>query len=172
MLFVRSLVGGLAGGLLLVTTALAQAPDRPVDRGVRRDDVRATHHVRRISTIMNAGVSLEGSTSVGKVVDFVLNDDGCVDYLVVSAERKFILVPWTAARVNFDNHTVVLNVTRERWREVPTFTEDRWADIGNTQYIQKVRSFYRGPTDRRGIREDRREQRQDRRDNRRPPDRP
>jgi hypothetical protein len=94
--------------------------------------------VHRVSVIMEAGVALQDADSFGKVVDVVLNENGCVEYLVVSYDQNYIMVPWSVTTVNFERRVVRLEVTRERLRDVPTFTRDRWPNLGDAQYRQQV----------------------------------
>src|SRR5207302_3733942 len=90
---------------------------------------------------------------------------GCLDYVVVAYEQNFVLVPWTAATVDFSRRVVRVDVTREKFREVPTFTRDRWPDLRDVQYTQRVQAVF-------GVRGGRQTEsnyrREDRRDNRPP----
>jgi len=191
------LLTGLAGCVVLAGTSLAPAQEEV--RTQRETRVRETRTapstgVRRISTLMDARVALRGADDVGKVTDFILNDHGCVDYLVVSYQDHYVLVPWSAATADFQDHLVRIDITEERWREVPTFTRDRWPDLSDRAYTQRLYSSFgvrgsrgerrlEGTPDRRGTerrpdltpdrrgperRDDRRLDREDRRDNRTP----
>src|SRR5579884_2402936 len=80
-----------------------------------------SEEVRRVSTILGANVTLDQGSSVGKVVDLVLNDNGCVDFVVISYEDHYVALPWAVATVNYDEHVIRIDVTRERLREIPTF---------------------------------------------------
>src|SRR5262249_33404989 len=85
--------------------------------------------IRRVSLLIGAPVSLQGNVAVGKIEDFVINENGCIDYLTVIVEDKYILVPWTAAQVDFERRGVLLGIERERFREIPTFTRDHWPNL-------------------------------------------
>jgi len=177
--FVR-LGTALACGLVVVGAVLAQT------RTDTRRVTSTTTTVHKGTVFMGANVVLQDNTSVGRVEDFVISDGGCIDYVVVSYESKYVLVPWTVATWTGDR-TVRVDITQARFREVPTFTRDAWPNLTDTQYIQRVRtawgvtdSRYGDPNrqpldrrdDRRDIRDDRRDNRDQRRDDRTtPPDR-
>ncbi|MFL5242147.1 MAG: PRC-barrel domain-containing protein [Gemmataceae bacterium] len=158
--------GGLICSLFILTTALAGAQERR-EIDPRRGDGRAGVQVRRVSSVIGTTVSLRENASLGKVEDLVLNESGCVDYLVVDFEQKFILVPWSSARVDFSKRTVTVDIERDRFKDVPTFTREKWPDFSDTQYIERINKFYGVRPGPRGRAEERRDDRRDRRD--RPP---
>jgi hypothetical protein len=142
-------------------------------------EVTSTTEVRKASVVMNANVVVEGGASVGKITDFFISDGGCIEYVVIDSEGKYVMLPYSVIRVEGDRHVVAVNVTREKWRDIPTFTGSNWP-IHDEAYISKVRttfgvrdSGYRGDRrdgDRRPIGDNRNDNRNDRRDQ--PPDRP
>jgi hypothetical protein len=170
----------LAAGM----AAVAVAGTAAAQTAVRETTTTSTTEVRKASVVMNANVVVEGGTSVGKITDFVISDGGCIEYVVIDSESKYVLVPYSVIRVEGDRHVVSVNVTREKWRDIPTFTGTNWP-LRDEAYLSKVRttfgvreSGYGRDGDRRPLdndrRDDRRDNRTDRRDDRRdqPPDRP
>jgi hypothetical protein len=165
-----------AGGLVACLAAgVGGAHAQPPREAAAGPGVR----VNRVSTLLHAKVQLrEGS--YGTVEDVVLNDDGCVEWLVLSAEDEYAVVPWQAARVDFAQRVVRVDVPRERIREF-RFTRDHWPDFRDARFTDRIYRVYnvegrRGhdverregvPGDRRDIREDRRDIRRDERDIRR-----
>jgi hypothetical protein len=91
---------------------------------------------------MEANVVLSDQSKIGKVVDVVLDDGGCVDYLVVSYEDRYVMVPWGVATVNFEERAVYIDVTRDKWRGIPTFTRDRWPSFSDASFTDKMRGVY------------------------------
>src|SRR5262245_23237249 len=88
----------LTVGVLLASAAFAQA--------------QAT--VIRTTTIVGTSVTLQ-EQSLGKVVDIVLSDSGCVEYLVVAYNDQYIPVPYSVVRIQ--NNTILItaqNVTRQQ----------------------------------------------------------
>jgi hypothetical protein len=99
--------------------------------------------IRKASVVMNANVVIQGGTSVGRITDFVISDNGCIDFVVVDTNGQFVLVPFQVVRVDFAQHVVDVNVTREKWREIPTFTGTNWP-VHDQAYIGKVRTVFGG----------------------------
>jgi hypothetical protein len=120
MRFTSSWSGGaLAACLLAVGAGPALAQE------VRSE---TTTQVRKVSVVLGAALQLQGGAGFGKIEDIVINDNGCIEYIVVSHESQYVVVPWSAATVNFEQRTVSVNVTQEKLREV-TFTRDRWPTL-------------------------------------------
>lgn len=101
-----------------------------------------SQQVQRVSVIMETGVSVQDGDNIGKVVDLIVNDNGCIEYVVVAYEQNFILVPWSVTTVNVERKVVRINITRERLREVPTFTRDRWPNFSDGQFREKLHKVY------------------------------
>jgi PRC-barrel domain len=173
----------LACGVLLAGSAAGQTTTQT------RQVTSTTTTIHKGSVLTGATVVVQDGATIGRVEDFVISDGGCIDYVVVSYDGKFVLVPWGAATWSADR-TVRVNVTREKFREVPTFTRDQWPNLQDTQYVQRVRTVFgvtesrygdpnRRPLDRRedrrderrDIRDERRDDRKDRRDDARDPQR-
>ena len=166
--FVR-LGTALACGLVVVGAVIAQ-------QRTETRTVTSTTTIQRGTVVMGANVVLQDGTAVGRVEDFVITSGGCIDYVVVSYESKYVLVPWTVATWSGDR-AIRVNITRDRFVAVPTFTRDQWTTVQDTQFIQKVRTAWgvtdsrygdpnRQPLDRRDDRRDTRDDRRDARDQR------
>ena len=153
----------LACGLVVVGAVLAQT------RTDTRTVTSTTTTIHKGTVVMGANLVLQDGATFGRVEDFVITDGGCIDYVVVSYESKYVLVPWTVTTWSGDR-AIRVNITRDRFRDVPTFTRDQWPNLQDTQYIQRVRTAWGVSEGRRDIRDDRRDLRDDRRDDRtRPP---
>jgi len=166
----HAVVAGLMCSLVLTGTGLAWGQDEVPSR--RESSAPATPGVRRASTVLGARVSLQGGDAVGKVTDLVINDDGCIDYVVVASEDNYVLVPWSAGTVNFAERTIVLDIPQNRWREVPTFTRDRWPDLSDARYTQRVQRYFNVSGNRRERRNERRPVQDTEREPRTPATRP
>jgi hypothetical protein len=120
---------------------------------------------RRMSSVLGANVTLERGGDVGKVEDVVLNDSGCPEYVVIRYEDGYVAVPWTFVTVNFEDRVVRLDVTRDRFRDIPTFSRDRWPDFAGGEYRKKLRKVFGADFERRGRRtEENAERREELRD--------
>ena len=171
----RLLTAG-AAVLTLAGTALAQPT------GVRSTTTTTTTttEVRKASGFLHANVALEGGATVGRITDFVLSDGGCIEYVVVDSNGQYVLLPYQAVRYEPGQNVVQVNVTAQKWHDLPTFTGSNWP-VHDQAYISKVRTAFgvtgtgvrdssyrggdRGVGDRQPL--DRRDNRQDNRDNRR-----
>jgi PRC-barrel domain len=129
--------GGLAGCLILVAAWLAQGQIRQ-----RTESAVRSTTIQRVSSVIGASVQIEGGTAVAKVEDLVINDDGCIDFVVVRYEERFVPIPWSLATVAFDQRIVTVDITRERFAQAPSFAGNRWADLRGDQFTGKVRSFF------------------------------
>jgi PRC-barrel domain len=149
---------GLSCWLLFAAMPAVHAQDRV--QVEPREKVAARAGTRRITEVIGARVTIQNNLSVGKVEDLVINENGCIDYLVVLNEDKYVLVPWTSADVSFERRAVAIEIAQERFREVPTFTRDRWPNLSDRAYVEKLNTYY-------GVRPGR-ERRIERRQDRRP----
>jgi sporulation protein YlmC with PRC-barrel domain len=105
-------------------------------------ETRSDTMALRAKSVLGAQVSLQGGTSVGTVEDIVFNHDGVIDYLIVSERGKLVTVPWEAAKFNHEKRTAVINITPEKFREIPTYAIDRYPDFYTPTYrVQVYRHF-------------------------------
>jgi len=110
---------------------------------IRRTEERSTTTtIQRVSSVIGANVQIERGTAVAKVEDLVINDDGCIDFVVVRYEEHFVPIPWSLATVEFDQRIVTVDITRERFAQAPSFAGDRWVELRSDQFTEKVRSFF------------------------------
>jgi sporulation protein YlmC with PRC-barrel domain len=146
----QALRTAFAFALLTASASLALAQVQ-----VQTGQPAAGSHAMRAKTILGATVSLQGGTGVGAVHDIVFNDDGVIEYLVVSENGKLVTVPWEAAKFNYAQRTAVINITPEQFRQIPTYTVDHYPDFYTPAYRTQVYRHY-GLTPGRERREERR----------------
>jgi PRC-barrel domain len=120
--------------LAVAGSAVAQVPE------VRQATGTTPTVVRRASMIMNANVAVQGGATVGKIIDFVISDNGYVEYVVVENGSNYVLMPYQALRVEADRR-VWINITRERFGEIPTFTGSNWP-LADQRYLGRVRTVF------------------------------
>jgi hypothetical protein len=122
----KMLVAGLGLALLIAAGAIAQERER-----VRET---TTVKVRKITAIMGSEVRLRAA-ALGKVTDIVINENGCVDFLIVRDEEEYVAVPWGVVRYEAGERTITVTteVTREKLRslrfrsaEWPDFYSEKW----------------------------------------------
>src|SRR5262245_15666519 len=137
--------GGLAACLLALGagSAVAQEVQQRTENRSQAGGVGTTSstQVRRVSVVIGATIQFQGGAGSGKIEDVIINDNGCIEYVIVAYEDRFAVVPWSVTTVNFEQRTVSVNVTQEKIREV-TFTRDSWQTISDPQFIQRVRTVF------------------------------
>jgi len=112
------------------------------DRPVETPREPSTRGLERATQILGSRVFIDNNFGVGRVEDILLNPDGDADYLVVLNQDRYVLVPWNAARVDYPNRTVSVQITRQRFEEVPTFTRNDWPNFSDTRYFQRIQTYY------------------------------
>jgi hypothetical protein len=133
----------LAGCLVLAGTGWALG-QQVAPRRAQETRTTTSTEVRRVSTVIGASVRVEGGETFGKVEDVVLSEDGCIDYVVLGYEDRFIAVPWTIVRADFAQRTVLVNVDRRVLLDAPHFARGEWAELSaNSAFVQKVRTHFR-----------------------------
>jgi hypothetical protein len=91
--------------------------------------------------VMGAKVRLQDNVSYGEVNDFVFNDNGCIDYVVIAYENDYVAVPWRVATFDFEQRTVSLDITRQKLRQL-VFTKDHWPNLSDSGYSRKLRTAF------------------------------
>jgi sporulation protein YlmC with PRC-barrel domain len=114
----------------------------------------------RLQSLLGATVNLQGGTNAGTVQDIIINEEGVIDYVVVSENNKLVTVPWDAVRFNYQNRTAFVNINADQFRQIPTYTTTTYPDYFTPEYrTQTFHNFGIAPG---------RERRLDRREDRRP----
>jgi hypothetical protein len=95
----------------------------------------------RVKSVLGTKVHIEGGLTIGTVDDLIFDDDGYVDYLVVMNEGKYVVVPWQAAKFNFEQRAATVNITQQQFQQVPTFTGQAWPTF-DAGYQQRIYGYY------------------------------
>jgi hypothetical protein len=150
-----SLISTVAGACLILaaTQTFAQKPPRQPAAGPprvgNRPDVGTRTEVRtrsetkilRSSLVIGATVNLQGGAEFGTVEEFILSPSGCVDFVIVNYEDRYYPIPWTIATFNFQERIVLLDVDHQFIQSAPVFTQI--SEFSNTQFVQKVNTYYK-----------------------------
>lgn len=156
----------LAVVVLFAGAAWARGQETQVETR-RTETTTTTTEVRRVSTVIGATVRVASDQEFGRVEDVVINQSGCIDYVVLAYEQRFYVVPWTVTTVDFGTKVITVDIARDRLLKAPSFTGDHWTEISTTAFREKLHTFYGERINRRERTEDRREQRRIDRDDRR-----
>jgi hypothetical protein len=113
----------------------------PVESKQRTETPRISTDILRSSVIIGSTVNFQGGTALGKVTDCVINEGGCVEYVVVSYQNRFVPVPWMATTYNSGSRILTLGIDQGRLDQIPTFAA--FTELSNAQFAQKVNTFYK-----------------------------
>ena len=130
--------------LLIASAAVvAQAPPPPPPPV---GAVPAAPQAYRAKQVLGARVNIQDNQSVGTVDDIVFDETGNIEYLIVADAGKLVSIPWQAAKFNFTTAAAapiaVVNITREQYRTVPTFTVRTYPNFYAPAYRTEVYKFY------------------------------
>jgi len=96
----------------------------------------------RAKNILGSQVHLQGNATAGTIEDIVFDDEGVIDYLIVSQNGKMVTVPWEAAKFNFEKRTAVINITQEQYQKIPTYTTQTYPQYYTPQYQTEIYGYY------------------------------
>jgi PRC-barrel domain protein len=102
---------------------------------------RSSTDILRSSVMIGSSVNFQGGSALGKVTDFVINDGGCVQYVVVSYQNRFVPVPWMATMYNSADRSLMLGIDQAQLGQLPTFGQ--YSELSNAQFGQKVNTFFK-----------------------------
>ena len=141
----RSILGGGVAcclALLMTTEACSQVQERT--------RTTTTVQVRRMSTVIGASVQLQAGGAFGRVEDIIINEEGCIDFVIVASEQKLIAVPFSVTRLDFERRVVSINVERELLVKAPSFARNQFPDLSlNSEFSRKVTTHFKVQGERR-----------------------
>src|SRR5436190_18758841 len=148
----RNVLPIAALGTLWVGSASAQTPPPPtpprptdparVTPATPASRTSETPHPYRVKQVLGSKVFIKGDLSIGTVDDVVFSDAGQVEYLIVANEGKLVTVPWEAAKFNFEKQTATIDITQEKYREIPTYTVRQYPVFFEPDYRTRVHGWY------------------------------
>ena len=135
----KALRTGFAVTLLATSLGLVLAQAREPAPKTPRSASGAT---LRAKSILGSKVQLQGNAQAGTIEDIVFDDEGVIDYFIVSDGTKLVTVPWEAAKFNFEKRTAVINITQEQYRQIPTYTAERYPEFYAPTYRTEIYKHY------------------------------
>jgi len=130
----RSCFAGIVMAMAAAFVAAQEAAQKPAAQEVPQF---------RAKQILGSKVNLEGNAAAGTVDDIVLDENGNVDYLIVmNQDQKLVTVPWDATRFNVDKRVAVVNITPQKFQQVPTYTVDQYPVFSTPAYRTKIYNYY------------------------------
>jgi hypothetical protein len=122
-----------------VGTQPGAAPQQP---GAQPAGQQQQGQLFRAKQILGSKVQLSGNVSAGTVEDFVVAEDGYVEYVIVSNNGQMVTVPWDATQFNFEKQTAVINIEQEQFQKIPTYTADKYPTFSEPQYRTTIYRSY------------------------------
>jgi hypothetical protein len=113
----------------------------PVDSKQPNGAPRSSAGILRSSAIIGSTANFQGGTALGTVSEVVFSDSGCVEYVVVSYQNRFVPVPWMAMTYDSGDRTFMLRIDQAQLGQIPTFVQ--FTELSNAQFAQKVNTFYK-----------------------------
>ncbi len=142
MLFITAAATVLAN----LTYADEKAPPGSVQQATSSNTYRAKE-------VLGSKVHIENDLAIGVVDDIVFGDDGVIDYLIINNQNKLVTVPWEAAKFNFEKRTAIIQISQERFRDIPTYTVEKYPTFSTPAYRTQVyKSYGLTPLERRALR--------------------
>lgn len=108
-----------------------------------KTDTTTITQYHRTSTVVGTSFML-GRESVGKVVDVVFNQIGCIEYVLVQDSEGFVVVPWSVVTVNYDQKVTTVQSTTatvDNLREV-RFTEARLPNFTDPAFVSRMTTVW------------------------------
>jgi len=150
---IRFVLGGAISLTLISSSLFAQVQQETRTTTVQSQG-ETTTQIRTVTNVIGSSVKLQSGDAYGKIEDIVLNDSGCLEYVVVAYEDQYYVVPWTVTKVNYQNHTILLNTTRQDIRQVG-FPRNDWRNVTYDKVSQRTGQVFSSATGDRGARDNR-----------------
>lgn len=166
---------GLAGSLILVGTCWVSGQQgrphttyRPQEdlsgvevRTDSRFETNGTQQAgvplvgQRSSAIVGSCVKLGDGQRIGRVDDLFINEDGCVDFMVVYFDGpsefrgRLAAIPWRVGKMDFAKKSITLSVERDTLREAPIFFSRgrAWPNLYEPRWAANVHNYFGVETD-------------------------
>jgi len=128
-------IGSFTLGLALCAPGLA------VGQEVTAEQPAPGTESRRVSQILGSTVRLNDGSGYGKVEDIVLGPDNRVEYLVVSHEKQYAMLPWTAGEFNPGQRVVTYGVAPQAIQPM-LFAPNAWPRTNDPAFVRRVQSAF------------------------------
>lgn len=110
------------------------------------------HHIRKVlsaSTLVGDSVENADGEKIGKLEEIMLDlESGHVAYAVLSfggflgIGDKLFALPWDKIHVDQERKCIVVNVSKERFKDMPGFDKDHWPDMTDTKWQSGINDYY------------------------------
>jgi sporulation protein YlmC with PRC-barrel domain len=100
-------------------------------------------------TLIGDDVKNSQDETLGKVEDFMIDlEGGRIAYAVVShggvlgVNQKLFAIPWSAFRLDTDNHDFVLDVDKDVLKNAEGFDKDNWPNTADRAWGIRTHEYY------------------------------
>jgi len=152
-------ISGLACGLALVASSIASGQEviaQPPTTTTTVSPATPAPAIRRASQLIGSAVRLQDGVNYGRIEDIVFDEGGTIQYLVVSNEGRYAMVPYPAARLDLGQRVVTVDVTPQVMQPL-FFTREAWPNITDPAFGQRMERAFGPRALRREIRRQQRE---------------
>lgn len=130
----------LASALAVVCLASVSPAQEQTVRRV--GDGREDRQIQKLSILMKSKILIQEDQPAGEIVDVVLSNGGCVEYLVASYEQKYYVIPYTVATVRYPDQVVFIDVAPAQFKKVQFFQRDSWPDLYAANYRSQLMTVF------------------------------
>ncbi len=100
-------------------------------------------------TLLGNDVYNHQEQDLGDIKEIILDmRSGKVSYAVLAfggflgMGEKLFAVPWDALTLDTENKRFVLNVDKESLKDAPGFDKDKWPDMADRSWAEKIHAYY------------------------------
>lgn len=108
----------------------------------QQNNNQAPANLYRAKEVLSSKVNINGNVAIGSVDDIVFSDDGYIDYLIVNNNNKLVTVPWEAAKFNFEKKTAIINISQEKFNQIPSYTVENYPVFTAPTYRAQTYRYY------------------------------
>lgn len=98
--------------------------------------------VQKLSVLLKSKVLIQEDQPAGQVVDVVFSEGGCLDYVVVSHEKQYYAIPYSAVTMRYADQIVFVDVAPAQFRKVQFFSNTAWPDFYADNFRQQTFSTF------------------------------
>jgi sporulation protein YlmC with PRC-barrel domain len=84
--------------------------------------------------------------TLGKVSDFVFNQHGRIEYVILAHRRglteKLIPIPYDIVKATPGTKVLMVDISKTSLANAPSFTKNEWKEFDNPEWTKKVHSYY------------------------------
>ncbi len=111
-----------------------------------RSEIR---NVLSCSTLIGDAVENADGKKIGKLEEIMIDlESGNVAYAVLSfggffgIGDKLFAIPWRKLHIDQNHKCIVLNVSKERFKDMPGFDKNHWPDMTDPKWQTNITEYY------------------------------